>query len=133
MNHPLKRFLVSLFVPPAVGAIIFTLSMTLDNLGRGSVWEYLGAVVFVYLYAFVFCFVPGSLFYLAHEGLAKLGSGSYDNKPRYIGIGAFLGSFCGLTIGVLFGAEALLMFVPTGVAAGAITSWINFPKRQREN
>lgn len=125
MKHPLKRYLFSILIPPAVGSIVFTSSMFLSPYPNPL--EYLGALAFIYLYAFVLCFIPGSLFFLAQEHLAKRHPNRFAAKRAYITTGGGLGFLCGLLIGIFFGAQALFIFTPIGIAAGALTSWINFP------
>lgn len=131
MNSPLKRFLISLSIPPLVGTLTFGSIMAVANSGHATVSEYLAGFLFIYVYAFIVCFIPGSLFYLAHEALARMGHGRIDNKPRYIIVGCGLGAIAGALIGSFVGIAALKLFVPVGIFAGLITSWLNHTAAQQ--
>ncbi|EDY80486.1 hypothetical protein VDG1235_100 [Verrucomicrobiia bacterium DG1235] len=126
MKHPLKRYLACLIVPPTIG----TLSLFAWELANSPSLEnppaLIGRFPFYFAFAFLFCLIPGTLFFFAHEAFTK--TKSRPSKPRIFIVGPLLGALCGFFIGIVIDVATLHNFVPIGIAAGAVTSWIILPK-----
>ncbi len=127
MKHPLTRFLVCLIIPPSVGATTYSFTVVAIESSKFTLMELIAGWLFTFLYAAIFCFIPGSLFFLCQEGLSNLWTSSKENRTLYSAIGAGLGLLCGLSLALFLGGALNGFMLLTGMVAGSITAWISFP------
>lgn len=132
MKYCYKRFVVTLLLPPMIGTSVWIAFITLETAPSEQSADFILIAPFIYLYAFVFCLIPGQAYFWIHELLLKRNVAPFERKSRFLTLGAILGTFCGLAIASAFGSESLYFFIPIGMAAGWITSWINLLVSQPE-
>lgn len=124
MKTHLKGLLVSLLLPPLVGTMACVAFSLIERPTAPFTGEYLLFGIFVYAWAFVLCLIPGAFFYLGFSYLSRRTPINPSRLAPAFGLGALLGSPCGLFIAALVGAKSLPFFLPVGIAAGMITAWL---------
>ncbi|MDQ8185474.1 hypothetical protein [Pelagicoccus sp. SDUM812002] len=124
MKAVLKRFLFSILVPPMVGSTYFFAITLIGAIGVENVTQSLLFLPIIYLYAFAYCFLPGSAYFAIHELARVKGFAPLENLPRFLAIGAITGTVSGLAITSVLGFQSWVYFLPIGILAGTITSFL---------
>lgn len=88
----------------------------------------MGLVIFIY--AVVFCFIPGSLFFVALHASTKAFGTLAENRLHYVFLGSFFGVLCGASIASVLSPEIIPIFCLVGALAGALTAYLIFPARE---
>lgn len=132
MKNDFIRFLITLFLPPSLGAICFlavpVAKLLFDQDSAGIHFHEIPPFFLLFAgYGFIFTTIPAILYFLALEFFRTRYADLAPSILKYSLFGTSLGLFCGVSIGLMFNNQALQAFIPIGCIVGFTNAWIIFP------